>query len=130
MRQCTAQEQLFCIDGNRQIISQVYLLQVKSSLMRLRAVLIYQLTRNTILFVKVINQYLEILIYCLGCWLWKYILVLTNTNSTILLKGCGLFQLLSSYVSGGVLYPSFFTKSVWPAVGIGLYHQLGSGGGS
>jgi hypothetical protein len=50
MRKCTAQEQLFCIDGNRQIISQVYLLQVKSSLMRLRAVLIYQLTKeyNTI----------------------------------------------------------------------------------
>jgi hypothetical protein len=69
MRQCTAQEQLFCIYGNRQIIGQVYLLQVKSSLMRLRAVLIYQLTRNTILLVKVLNQYLEILIYFLGCWL-------------------------------------------------------------
>jgi hypothetical protein len=66
MRQCTAQEQLFCIYGNRQIIGQVYLLQVKTSLMRLRAVLIYQLTRNTILLVKVINQYLEILIYFLG----------------------------------------------------------------
>ena len=69
MRQCTAQEQLFCIYGNRQIIGQVYLLQVKASLMRLRAVLIYQLTGNTILLVKAINQYLEILIYFLGCWL-------------------------------------------------------------
>ena len=38
MRQCTAQEQLFCIYGNRQIIGQVYLLQVKSSLMRLRTI--------------------------------------------------------------------------------------------
>ena len=71
MRQCTAQEQLFCLYGNRQIIDQVYLLQVKGSLVRWSAVLIYQLTRNTILLVKVINQYLEILIYFLGCWLWK-----------------------------------------------------------
>jgi hypothetical protein len=45
---------------------------------------------------------LEILIYCLGCWIWKYILVLTNTNSTNSLKGGGLFQLLTLYVSGGV----------------------------
>ena len=56
-------------------------------------------------------------------------MVLTNTNSTNLLKGGGLFQLLISYVSRGVLYPSFFTKSVGTAVGIGLYDQPGSGGG-
>jgi hypothetical protein len=35
-------------------------------------------------------------------------LVLTNTNSTNPLKGGGLFQLLTLYVSGGVLYPSFY----------------------
>ena len=34
MRQCTAQEQLFCLYGNRQIIGQVYPLQVKGSLVR------------------------------------------------------------------------------------------------
>ena len=71
MGQWTAQEQLFCLDGNRQIIGQVYLLEVKDSLVKWSAVLIYQLTRNAILLVKVINQYLEILIYFLGCWLWK-----------------------------------------------------------
>jgi hypothetical protein len=37
-------------------------------------------------------------------------LVLTNTNSTNPLKGGGLFQLLSSYVRGGVLYRLFFNK--------------------
>ena len=52
-------EQLFCLYGNRHIIDQVYFLQVKGSLVRWRAVLIYQLTRNIILLVKVINQYLE-----------------------------------------------------------------------
>jgi hypothetical protein len=34
MRQCTAHEQLFGLYGNRQIIDQVYLLQVKGSLVR------------------------------------------------------------------------------------------------
>ena len=34
MRQCTAQEQLFCLYGNRQIIGHVYLLHAKGSLVR------------------------------------------------------------------------------------------------
>ena len=38
-------------------------------------------------------------------------LVLTNTNSTNPLRGGGLFQLLTSYVSSGVLYPPFLTTS-------------------
>jgi hypothetical protein len=38
-------------------------------------------------------------------------LELTNTNSTNPLKGGSLFQLLSSYVSGGVLYVFFLQSS-------------------
>jgi len=34
MWQCTAQEQLFCLYGNRQIIGHIYLLQVEGSLVR------------------------------------------------------------------------------------------------
>jgi hypothetical protein len=37
-------------------------------------------------------------------------LVLTNTNSTNPLKGGCLFQLLTSYVSGGVLITACFDK--------------------
>jgi hypothetical protein len=121
MRQCTAQEQLFCIYGNRQIIGQVYLLQVKSSLMSLRTTLIYQLTGNTSVFGNI-----DLL---LGCWLCKYILVLTNTNSTIFLKGGSLCQLLIS-CQWWCFISVFFYKVRLTAVCIGLYHQLGSGGGS